>query len=253
MKKRSLVTLALVLAGCGSPEGPVEETVPSLGAQSGRTPLALTSTQQTGRVIYETMCWTCHGNAGRGDGPAVKNQAASVTRGDIPTPPSFQADSYAMASAASLQDRFRVGLEGADTGHPHMQYVASLLRPESFTAALSFIPVVAYPPEIPGSVLAGQALYQGRCTACHGESGRGDGAAASSLVLMQPADFTADTLLAARDWEAVFARIREGGSQVHGSSMPPWEIVLSEGETWDLVSYLATFQSGLLSDPPWSD
>jgi mono/diheme cytochrome c family protein len=69
---------------------------------------------------------------------------------------------------------------------------------------------------------------------------------------MPPADFTTDTLIAARNWEAVFRRIREGGRAVHGSSMPPWGIVLSEEETWDVVAFLATFQPGVLSRPAWA-
>jgi hypothetical protein len=68
---------------------------------------------------------------------------------------------------------------------------------------------------------------------------------------MPAADFTTDTLIAARDWEAVFRRIREGGRAVHGSSMPPWGIFLSVAETWDLVAFLGTFQPGALSKPIW--
>ena len=35
--------------------------------------------------------------------------------------------------------------------------------------------------------------------------------------------------------------------------MPPWGILLSEGEIWDVVAYLATFQPGLVSEPPWAN
>ncbi len=246
MRRLTLVTLAVVWAGCGPPGEPVEQPVASRNFGDEHAPLALTAMQQSGRDIYETLCWTCHGLAGRGDGPAVTSR--SVT-----SPPSFLADDYAEASAASLQRRFQVGMGEVDEGHPHMQYVASLLRPESFGAALSFIQVLAYPAELPGSALAGELLYHVRCVGCHGRSGRGDGTAAASLVLMKPADFTTDTLLAARDWGGIFTRIKEGGRHVRGSSMPPWGIALSDEEIWDLVCYVATFQSGLLSDPPWID
>ncbi len=59
-----------------------------------------------------------------------------------------------------------------------------------------------------------------------------------------PADFTSDTLLLSRDYDAVFARIREGGQSLHGSSMPPWGILFNEGEIWDLVAYLSLFTEG---------
>jgi len=242
MRRLGLVILAAIWSGCGPPERAA--TLPEVA--DGHTPLALSQTHQSGRVIYETLCWTCHGLAGRGDGPAVAS-------GSVPSPPSLLSEEYAEASASSLQRRFQAGMDGVDPDHPHMQYVASLLRPESFGAALSFIPVLAYPAELPGSTLAGEALYRRRCVGCHGEAGRGDGTASSSLVLMRPADFTTDTLLAARDWHGVFARIREGGRHVQGSSMPPWGMVLNDAEIWDLVSYVATFQPGLLHDPPWID
>jgi mono/diheme cytochrome c family protein len=69
--------------------------------------------------------------------------------------------------------------------------------------------------------------------------------------MVRPADFTADTLIAKRDWQGLFGRIRDGGRAVHGSSMPPWGIALSETDMWDLVAYIATFQPAALSAPHW--
>jgi mono/diheme cytochrome c family protein len=245
MGKLAMVAVCVTLVGCSGPsDSPASGTEGGVAAASGSAPFPLTAMQEQGRVIYETMCWTCHGNAGRGDGPAVQ-------AGSIPAPPSFHSQEYAGSSADELQQRFSAGVAGADPRHPHMQYVSSLLRPERFTEALSFIPALSYPPEILGSALAGERLYDYRCSGCHGLSGRGDGTASGSLIQMAPADFTTDTLIATRNWEAVFQRIREGGRSVHGSSMPPWGIVLSVEETWDLVAFLATFQPGVLSRPTW--
>jgi mono/diheme cytochrome c family protein len=72
-------------------------------------------------------------------------------------------------------------------------------------------------------------------------------------VEIKPVDFTTDTLIAARNWDVLYSRIQEGGRTVHGSSMPPWGIVLPEADMWDLVAYLATFQSGAVRPPPWVD
>ena len=130
------------------------------GEESVHSAVALSGPQQEGRVIYETLCWTCHGPAGRGDGPAVRV-------GSMTAPPSFHGGEYAEVSAAELEARFRVDLTGADPRHPHMQYVASLLKPESFSAALSYIPALLYPPEIAGSAINGQQIFQFRCAACH--------------------------------------------------------------------------------------
>jgi mono/diheme cytochrome c family protein len=247
MRKLSLVTACTSVLACSGPsDSPTTAAGSTFAAEGAPAPIALTALQQEGRTIYETMCWTCHGTAGRGDGPAVQ-------AGSIPAPPSFHATEYASSSTGELERRFTAVAAEADPTHPHMQFVTSLLKPERFAAALSFIPALSYPPEIPGSALAGERLYDFRCVGCHGMDGRGDGPASGSLILVSPADFTTDTLIAAHDWDAVFARIREGGRAVHGSSMPPWGIVLSTEETWDLVAFLGTFQPGALSEPPWAN
>jgi cytochrome c oxidase cbb3-type subunit II len=245
MRKLSLVAIPLVFLACGGPSEPPATATGTVVATEPAAPFSLTASQQQGRVIFESMCWMCHGNAGRGDGPAVQAKA-------VPAPPSFQTPAYAAASVQELETRFAATVSGADPTHPHMQYVVSLLKPDRFEAALSFIPALSYPPEIPGSALAGQRLFEFRCSGCHGVTGHGDGTAAASLVLMAPADFTKDTLIAAKNWDGVFKRIREGGRSVHGSSMPTWGVVLSEQETWDLVAFLATFQPGVLSRPDWA-
>lgn len=248
MRKLVAVALLSTLAGCEAPSP--QQTVVASEAAATRTapaasPLALTAAQEEGRVLYETVCWTCHGTAGRGDGPAI-------TAGAMTPPPTFHTQDYATASGEELARRFRVGMDEADPDHPHMQYVASLLKPERFSAALAYVPALAYPPEVPGSALAGERIYGFRCAPCHGESGRGDGPAAAQLASAAPADFTADTLVAARDWDALYQRIRDGG-QVHGTTMPAWGIVLDEGEMWDLVAFLGTFQEGALSAPVWRE
>jgi mono/diheme cytochrome c family protein len=251
MRKLVLVTFTAALAGSAvlaACSGPPEEPAGTMQATPAATPtehvaVNLTAEQQEGQVVFESVCWTCHGSAGHGDGPARTQ--------DI-VPPSFQTRDYATASATSLQSRFRSSLEASDSAHPHMQYVVRLVKPEAFEAALAYIPAVAYPPEIPGSAVNGQRIYQFRCSGCHGATGRGDGPGAENLVDTKPADFTTDTLVASANWDAVHSKIREGGQHVHGSLMPSWGIVLGDGDMWDLVAYLATFQPGLVARPSWA-
>lgn len=251
MRKLALVlaaALATSAGACGNPnaQAPTQEAGAAAAApETGEhVPFDLNPTQQTGRTIFQMVCWTCHGQSGRGDGPAVK--AGSITT----APPSFQTEGYARAKPDELERRFRAAMAGADPNHPHMQYVASIVKPEEFTAALSYVPVLAYPPEIPGSAWGGKAIFDFRCAGCHGKDGRGDGPAAETLIEVRPADFTRDTLIAQHNFDGLYQRIREGGRAVHGSAMPPWGVILSEGEIWDLVAYLATFQKGVLSPPP---
>ncbi len=245
MRKPFLLTLAAVLAGCSASTDAPSSASSSLGAE--HYPVTLTAEQQEGQAIYETMCWTCHGTSGRGDGPAIEVGAPNA-------PPTFHTVEFANSTAESLERRFSASVEGADPSHPHMQHVAALLQPERFSQALAFVAALPYPEEIPGSAIAGKAIYEARCTGCHGPGGQGDGPAAADLATgIRPQDLTADTLLAARDWDAVFRRISDGGQTVHGSSMPPWSILLSAEEIWDVVAYLSTFQPELVRPAPWAN
>jgi mono/diheme cytochrome c family protein len=205
-------------------------------------PFRLSENQERGKVVYETMCWSCHGFAGRGDGPAVV--AGSVAR-----PRDLTATSLTGATVRQLQADFQAAAADPEGSHPHMQNVLSIIDIDAFSAALEYLPALTYPPEIPGSAIAGRGVYLVRCQGCHGPTGRGDGPGADVLEV-RPADFTQDTLLAARNFEGAFQKIRTGGGGVHGSSMPAWGVMLTEGDVWDLVSYISSFQNGVLSPPP---
>jgi mono/diheme cytochrome c family protein len=235
------VFILALLVGCAgdAPSSGTDGSVaqPVNGQEQAASALTLTATQQSGRQLYETVCWTCHGSAGRGDGPVV-------SAGAVPSPPNFQIGEYPGMSAVDIRARFRGALDGVDESHPHMRYVMSILQPERFQEALSYVPALIYPSEIPGSAIAGQVIYEPRCGVCHGDTGRGDGYVAESLISAKPADFTQDTLIARRDWVALFQRIREGGQGRH-TTMPPWGIVFTEGEMWDLVAFIAALQEGV--------
>lgn len=238
-KLSAVILTSAILAACVGdvPQDRAEELEAVGDTSEGPTSLLrLSDTQQRGRRLFETICWTCHGSAGRGDGPVT-------LAGSVSTPPDFLTGDYPSLSVADLEWRFRGVLAGADDTHPHMRYVTSILDPSSFLDALAFIPALTYPSEIPGSAIAGRETYRFRCLACHGETGRGDGSI-GELLEIRPADFTQDTLIAQRDWEAVFQRIREGGQATH-SSMPPWGIFFSEAEMWDLVAFISSLQPGV--------
>lgn len=240
------LVLIYLLQGCGGEapvpaqsSGPLPET-PVLS--EAPPPFSLSEEQAKGKVVYETVCWSCHGSAGRGDGPAV--QAGSVTR-----PRDFQASPVSSAEVRRMEAAFRATTSSLEPNHPHMANVLGLMDEEAFVAALAYLPALSYPPEIPGSAVAGHTTYVLRCQGCHGASGKGDGPAAATLHV-RPADFTQDTLLASRNFQGAFEKIRQGGGGVHGSSMPAWGVMLKDGDVWDLVAYIGTFQPGVFSPPP---
>ena len=243
MRKLALITVMVMSAACAEP--PDAPDTASVAVETSHVPLQLSEELQAGRVIYETVCWTCHGPFGRGDGPAVQD-------GSIAAPPSFQMEAYTESAATRLREMIATGLEHGGPLYPHMQEVVDLVNPERLPQALAFLPVLAYPPELPGSTLAGEAMYSLRCAGCHGDDGRGTASTSDFLMWASPPDFRADTLLAAKDWDGVFGRIQDGGHLLHRSPMPAWGLVFSDDDIWDLVAYIASFQPGLLSEPSWS-
>ena len=163
-----LLTFTLVI-GCrgDAPETGAEgpEIVTVGVSQQAVTALTLDTRQESGRQVFETLCWTCHGSAGRGDGPAA-------IAGAVTAPPNFLVGEYADLDTDDFEARFEMALAGQDDPHPHMRYVTSILKPDKFADALSYIPALIYPALIPGSAIAGGALYQTRCQVCHGAEGR---------------------------------------------------------------------------------
>ncbi len=235
--------LALFISACGGGEPPAAEPASeaSPSVAEAPAPFVLTPAQAQGKVVYETMCWSCHGSAARGDGPAVR-------AGSVPPPRDFDAGALSGLNVRQLQADFRAGVGALDPSHPHMQNVLSLVTEEAFSAALAYLPALTYPQELLGSAIAGHTTYQLRCQGCHGATGQGNGAGAEVLEV-RPADFTRDTLLAARDFDGAFQKIRNGGGGLHGSSMPAWGVMLTDGDVWDLVAYISTFQPGVLPPP----
>jgi mono/diheme cytochrome c family protein len=90
---------------------------------------------------------------------------------------------------------------------------------------------------LPGRVSSaaeGEALFRGFCVECHGHDGRGDPKAAR-LMRPPPPDFTDPRYMSAQVPEYYYRAIREG---ITGTSMPRWDHLFSEDQTWNLVFYL---------------
>jgi len=80
---------------------------------------------------------------------------------------------------------------------------------------------------------AGREIFMRNCTSCHGNSGRGDGAAAEQLD-PRPADLTSGKTQAKQDVE-LSETIMLGRK---GTSMPSWKSELNERDVRDVVAYL---------------
>lgn len=125
---------------------------------------------------------------------------------------------------------------------PEKQIHVALLEEESKADAVlgtesPDIPNVTNPvPASAESHARGEKLYVQHCSKCHGMTGNGAGPSAHGfathprqLWAWHNADASADPYL--------FWFITNGRTD-----MPPWGVVLSENERWDLVNYVKTFK-----------
>ena len=93
------------------------------------------------------------------------------------------------------------------------------------------------------SAAEGQKLYTTHCSSCHGDKGRGDGAAGKALPV-KPADHTDGKLMNSFSDEFLMNIISKGGAAVGKSSfMPAWGGVLKENQLQDLLAYLRSIAS----------
>lgn len=102
-------------------------------------------------------------------------------------------------------------------------------------SALLIAPVVppapAAPPAQSPDVRAGRALYVTHCAACHGQSGRGDGASAVGFAT-KPADLTDGRLMNVLPDEFLLSVIRRGGpAEGLSPGMPAFGGYLGEAQT----------------------
>jgi len=88
------------------------------------------------------------------------------------------------------------------------------------------------------SVLAdGQRIYATNCSACHGETGQGDGPAGAALD-PKPSSLSELARMPMMSSDAyLYWTIAEGGTPV-GSAMPPFEAALSPEDIWSVIVYL---------------
>lgn len=87
---------------------------------------------------------------------------------------------------------------------------------------------------IPASFKTGEALYQNLCARCHGE--KGDGKGVTYLYLdPAPRDLTKVAFMNSKPEERFLQSLKNG---VPGTSMPPWERVLTEDQRRVVLAYV---------------
>ncbi len=89
-----------------------------------------------------------------------------------------------------------------------------------------------------GNAEKGKALFVQYCGACHGPSGKGDGAAAAALN-PKPRDLTDKAYVAGLKDDYLFTLIQKGGAAVGKSPLiPPFGAQLKEGDIKDVIAFV---------------
>lgn len=107
-----------------------------------------------------------------------------------------------------------------------------------FVAATLLItaPIWAQTPK--GDARAGKAKYDLFCTACHGATGKGDGAAAAALN-PKPRNFQDAAYMGKKSDVNLAKVIKQGGATVGLSPvMPPWGSSLNDQDVANVIAYI---------------
>lgn len=223
MKQVILILVTMWFAGGAAAETGMPETA------EPEVPGAV----ERGKQLYDTLCWTCHGMYGRGDGPLARN--LPIKPADFTLPATLES-----RSDDALVKRLRAMPEPGE--HTPM-VMGRVLSESALRDTLAYVRTL----HVPGkhvSVAAGRDIYNGVCWSCHGRDGDGKGPAAESLEGPKPRDFTsAEFVIEGREAE-IFGIISYGAEEsFHGSPyMLNWGDNLSPQQIRDVIEYLRTFK-----------
>jgi DMSO reductase family type II enzyme heme b subunit len=161
------------------------------GAALGPRPaVAQPADAARGKAVYEKRCAGCHGQAGKGDGPAAELL--------LPRPRDFTAGKYKIRTLggplASDQDLLRMVTEGMPgtsmppwRALPERERLAVVAHIKAFAEAyreakLEPVPVPKEVASSEASIRRGKKMFDAfECVKCHGAAGRGDPAPGSDL------------------------------------------------------------------------
>ncbi len=218
------------------------------------TPVA--ADEKAGKALYDRYCTQCHGDEGKGDGPAA----------DLvyPRPRDFTLGMYKVRSTLSGQlptdhDLFRAISEGLPgTSMPAWKkYLSEAERWQLAHYVKRFESLglfkdepakeqvaIGKPPKItPELVARGKVVYeQKKCAQCHGQYGRGDGISASGMkddwgFPIRPVNFTKGWRY--RGGERIEDIYRTFTTGFNGTPMPSFvDAIPAAEDRWALAAYV---------------
>lgn len=214
-----------------------------------------------GRYLYQKHCTECHGERGRGDGP--------MAEGLRDQPRDFRSGLFKLRSTRygtqptddDLRRTIRSGISG--TAMPIFAHLpdgdidALVVYVKSLSRRWRDEECVADPielPDLPGwmsepaaaaeHVARGRAIFEATCTACHGETGAGDGLGAAALVdaagrPVFPADLRGPHFKSGDGPADLYRAIATG---FNGTPMVGFAETLAPEQVWDLVAFVRSLR-----------
>ncbi len=240
MRRQALVVLVLLAA-------------PALA--DGRARPLSESDASMGKAAYLRECSSCHGERGRGDGPAAKFLD--------PKPRDFTTRMFKLRSTPSGEPPATTDvLQTLERGIPGSAMPSfAFLSPEERRQIAAYILSVADmleepepapvpdpgapPPVTPASIARGKVVYEEQgCGSCHGALGKGDGPAAAQLKddegnPIPVRDFTGGTFRGGGGRLDLYLRFVTG---MDGSPMPSFAESVQGADRWALVDYVTSLR-----------
>lgn len=221
----------------------------------------------SGKVLFERDCTICHGEDGKGNGPAARFL--------YPKPRDFTGGIYKLRSTylptdEDLYQTISKGVPGTlMPAFEHLTpkerwdlvaYVKSFSEKFAEAGLLEPIPIPNPPPQTPALIAAGEQLYKDfECLKCHGPRGRGDGPSAATLKdvwgePITPYDFTIPgKMKRGSTVEDIYRTLAAG---IGGTPMPSYgEPTIEEEEQnyWALAYYILSLASEAPPGAPLAD
>jgi mono/diheme cytochrome c family protein len=211
----------------------------------------------TGKLVYERYCLSCHGAQGNGQGEAAEYMSTK--------PRDYRQGTYKWRSTPSgslpldsdLEHTLLNGLHG--TYMPTWRALDERSRRDVIAYIKTFSPrfatekpqdPIVIPPD-PGysdaSVKRGAAVYQKyNCSQCHGTGGQGDGPSAHELKddwgnAIVPYDLTKGHVKCGDKPTDIYRVFMTG---LAGTPMPTFADSLSPADAWDLTHFIQSLSPG---------
>jgi mono/diheme cytochrome c family protein len=205
-------------------------------------------------ALYNANCASCHGNGGRGDGPAASGQR--------PAPRDFTKGVYKFRTTASgslpsdddLVRAIAIGLPGTsmpgwknrltDAQIAELAAYLKTMSPRFAHEQPSTVTPTAAVPTSPASIEQGRKAYNDlACGACHGDTGTTSGAMAVILKDdwgqdVKAADLTEPWMFRGGSSAAdVYLRLKTG---INGTPMPAMADTAKDADLWNIANYVVS-------------